>query len=107
MTTSNTPRIAMLGFGEAGRAFVSGWGASAQSRVAAYDIKAADPALAPGFATAAAERGVACHATPEPALAGANVAFCLVTADQALAAARAAAPHLPPGLVWLDGNSCA
>uniref|UniRef100_UPI0018EF1966 DUF1932 domain-containing protein n=1 Tax=Paracoccus binzhouensis TaxID=2796149 RepID=UPI0018EF1966 len=31
----------------------------------------------------------------------------LVTADQALAAAKAAAAALPPGLLWLDGNSCA
>lgn len=105
--TSNTPRIAMIGFGEAGRAFVSGWGETARGRVAAHDIKAADPAQAPAMAAAAAERGIACHALPAEALDGAAVAFCLVTADQALAAAEAAAPHLPPGTLWLDGNSCA
>lgn len=105
--TSNTPRIAMIGFGEAGRAFVSGWGEAARGRVAAHDIKAADPAQAPAMAVAAAERGIACHALPAEALEGAAVAFCLVTADQALAAAEAAAPHLPPGTLWLDGNSCA
>jgi 3-hydroxyisobutyrate dehydrogenase-like beta-hydroxyacid dehydrogenase len=35
------------------------------------------------------------------------VVFCLVTADQALAAAATCAAHLPPGTLWLDGNSCA
>lgn len=104
---SNTPRIAMIGFGEAGRAFVSGWGEAASGRVAAHDLKAADPAQAPAMAAAAAERGIACHARPAEALEGAAVAFCLVTADQALAAAEAAAPDLPPGTLWLDGNSCA
>jgi 3-hydroxyisobutyrate dehydrogenase-like beta-hydroxyacid dehydrogenase len=40
-------------------------------------------------------------------LAGAEIVFCLVTADQALAAAEACAPFVSPATLWLDGNSCA
>ncbi|MCG6121595.1 MAG: DUF1932 domain-containing protein [Microvirga sp.] len=107
MNKSNTPRIAMIGFGEAGRAFVSGFGESARDRIAAYDLKAGEPAQAQAIAEAAADRGVSCHASPARALEGASVVFCLVTADQALAAAQAAAAHLAPESLWLDGNSCA
>ncbi|WP_157018094.1 NAD(P)-dependent oxidoreductase [Mesorhizobium xinjiangense] len=101
------PRIAMIGFGEASRAFVAGWGEKGAGRIAAHDIKAADPLEAPAMEEAAGALALACHAEPAPALAEAQVAFCLVTADQALVAAKTAAPHLPPGLLWLDGNSCA
>ncbi|EPX87450.1 3-hydroxyisobutyrate dehydrogenase [Rubellimicrobium thermophilum DSM 16684] len=80
------PLLAMIGFGEAGRAFAAGFGS-----VAAHDIRPMPD----------------CHLSPGPALAGAEVVFCLVTADQALAAAEACAPHLEPGALWLDGNSCA
>lgn len=96
-------RIAMIGFGEAGRAFVAGWGDRVAGRVAAHDLKAGEPAMQ----AAAQAAGLVCHADPAGALTGADLAFCLVTADQALAAAEAAAPHLPPGLIWCDGNSCA
>jgi 3-hydroxyisobutyrate dehydrogenase-like beta-hydroxyacid dehydrogenase len=94
-------RIAMVGFGEAGRAFASGWGQAVSGRLAAYDIRAAE------LAEAASALGLVCHDTPDPALEGAEAAFCLVTADQALAAAEAVAPVVPSGLLWFDGNSCA
>ena len=95
--------IAMVGFGEAGQAFVAGWGNGAAKRVAACDLRAGDGALQAD----ARDLDVALHGAPGPALAGAGMVFCLVTADQALAAATAAAPHLPPGALWIDGNSCA
>jgi 3-hydroxyisobutyrate dehydrogenase-like beta-hydroxyacid dehydrogenase len=93
----------MIGFGEAAQAFVSGWtGAGVcPTTLRAHDLKWRDAA------PVSAGRGVAPAATPADALAGAAAVFCLVTADQALAAARAAAPHLPPGVLWFDGNSCA
>ncbi len=50
--------------------------------------------------------GVRGHAEPGPALQGARLVFCLVTADQAFRATQAAAPHLEPGAFWFDGNSC-
>ncbi|MBC7739678.1 MAG: DUF1932 domain-containing protein [Candidatus Saccharibacteria bacterium] len=102
MNVSNTPKIAVIGFGEAAEAFATGWGAAIAPQISAYDIK-----VWSGAGARAAAQGLVCHSTPEAALAGAEVALCLVTADQALAAAQACAPHLTPGLIWLDGNSCA
>lgn len=103
----STRRIVMVGFGEAAEAFVAGWGAAAEGGVAAYDVKAEDPDARAAILARAATRRVSCSADPEAALADAQIAFCLVTADQAPAAAAACAPHLPERLLWLDGNSCA
>jgi 3-hydroxyisobutyrate dehydrogenase-like beta-hydroxyacid dehydrogenase len=97
-------RIALFGFGEAGQAMAAGIaGEAAGITLAAHDLRAGT-AVMQAAATAA---GLACDAAPEPALAGADAVLCLVTADQALAAARAAAPFLAPGTLWFDGNSCA
>ncbi|MCC5983026.1 MAG: NAD(P)-dependent oxidoreductase [Rhodobacteraceae bacterium] len=101
-------RIAFIGFGEAARAFARAWAGAASAGTdtrAAFDI-AAD-AAPERFAPAARSLGVALSPDRAAALSGAGHVFCLVTADQALAAARECAPHLGPGTVWLDGNSCA
>lgn len=105
MDRMGTRDVALVGFGEAARAFVRGWGERAAGRLAAYDIKCRDDATRPVMEAAGAALGVRCHAEPAPALEGARIVFCLVTADQALAAAQACAPHLPEGTFWLDGNS--
>lgn len=106
MCATNSTRIALVGFGEAGQAFASGWDRRGAA-VAAYDIKTDDPAQA-GIMQARYDRcGVEGGGTPEAALACADRVFCVVTADQALQAARAAAPHLAPGTLWFDCNSCA
>ncbi|TRW96507.1 NAD(P)-dependent oxidoreductase [Paracoccus sp. M683] len=97
---------AFIGFGEAGSAVASGWGRPATEEMIAYDLKIhgdeADAILQAG-----AETGVAIAETPAEALAEARHVLCLVTADQAVAAARSAAPHLASGAIWYDGNSCA
>lgn len=98
--------VAMIGFGEAARAFARGWGSRMAGRLAAHDIKCADAAFRPAMEAAASACGLACHAAPAEALREAAIVFCLVTADQAVAAAEAAAPHLREGAFWLDGNSC-
>lgn len=85
--------VAFIGFGEAGQAF-------ARPGARAFDVKsdkAADYAAA----------GVQGVATVRDALSGARAAFSLVTADQALTAARDYAPFLKPGALWLDMNSVA
>lgn len=94
-------QLAFIGFGEAATAFVSGWDAHRPARVTAYDLKG--DAIAERYALHA----VAGSRRPEEALDGVQAVWCLVTADQALAAAQAAVPHLPPGTLWFDGNSCA
>ncbi len=90
------PRMAFVGFGEAGQAFCGGLQPQAAR---AYDRAP----LADRYAAA----GVAGGSDPAAALEGAGLVFCLVTADQALAAAETCAPHLTPAALWLDGNSCA
>ena len=89
--------IALIGFGEAAEAFLDGWGMGGSGRVRAFDVKSLDPAQAGALAGPLPYAGALGCASPAEALAGAGLAFCLVTADQALAAAEAAAPASPPG----------
>jgi 3-hydroxyisobutyrate dehydrogenase-like beta-hydroxyacid dehydrogenase len=101
--------IAMVGFGEAAAAFVSGWALDDPGRIAAFDVKSRMPGLAAEMAARHGAHGVSGMADLAPALAGADLVFCLVTADRAAEAAMAAAATgaLRPGALWLDGNSCA
>jgi 3-hydroxyisobutyrate dehydrogenase-like beta-hydroxyacid dehydrogenase len=100
-------KIALIGFGEAGCAFLDGWGQDVAVRVRAYDIKIDRPdTLAEMQARYEAKRVVGCRSAAE-ALAEADAVFSLVTADQALAAAEADAPHLRRDTFWFDCNSCA
>jgi 3-hydroxyisobutyrate dehydrogenase-like beta-hydroxyacid dehydrogenase len=85
------PRLSLIGFGEAARTFVQG-GLRASS---AYDV---DPAKRDGLAS---------HVSLDRALEQASVVLSLVTADQALAAAQSAAPHLVAGALYFDMNSVA
>ncbi|MCG6120383.1 MAG: DUF1932 domain-containing protein [Blastomonas sp.] len=94
------PVATFIGFGEAGRAFA--WpGARAFDRQT-YDAGSRDAMLA-AYAAAQAEGA----GDAQSALAGADVALSLVTADQALPAARDCAPLLDAGAMWLDMNSVA
>ena len=88
--------ITLYGFGEAGQSMAAGlpW-----SKLASYDL-ALDYDRSKAL-------GVRPTASPQAAVEQAKAVFCLVTADAAYEAAQAAAPHLPKGCYWLDGNSCA
>jgi len=100
----------MIGFGEAARAFVEGWRkAGGDYVVTAYDLKtAADvPDGTDAMWRAYRDYAVAGCATPGEALARADLVFCLVTADQAEAAARVIGRHVAKGALFFDGNSCA
>lgn len=88
----------MIGFGEAASTFAgaAGWAA----RAAAFDINSAKgPAMA--------EIGVMQAADRAAALAGASLVLSLVTADQAVSAARDCAGLLAEGAIWCDMNSVA
>lgn len=87
-------RIAFVGFGEAGRAF-----AAVPADRVAFDV-ALDGPGGDALRAAMAARGVA--PVDRAGVARADAALCLVTADQAVAAAGAG--PVPP--LWLDGNSC-
>jgi 3-hydroxyisobutyrate dehydrogenase-like beta-hydroxyacid dehydrogenase len=95
--------IALIGFGEAGIAFAGAWRANAR----AFDIKTDDPALAAAKRADYARAGIAGADTLAAALAGADLIVSLVTADQALAAAEAAAKSIAPGALYCDFNSVA
>ena len=94
--------LAIIGFGEAGSTFAAsgGW----QTRAKGWDtgVKARSKAVEAGSGA-----GLAMADSAAEALAGASVVLSLVTADQALEAARTYAPLMKPGALWCDGNSVA
>lgn len=100
--------IVFVGFGEAGHAIASGWSKSSLKTVRAYDLALAKEGDGRQAVLArCSEVGVEAVASLQQALDGATLIFCLVTADQALEAARTASPYLQQGAIWLDCNSCA
>jgi 3-hydroxyisobutyrate dehydrogenase-like beta-hydroxyacid dehydrogenase len=86
-----TLSFALIGYGEAARAFVSGGLAAG----AAFDV---DPAK---------RDGIAAHDALASALVNAEYILSLVTADQALVAAENAAQHLSADALYFDMNSVA
>lgn len=105
---SNRPaHVAFIGFGEAATAFLSGWGADRPDQVTAYDIKTDDASTRQTLIDRFEQNNVTGEAGSPAAVTGASAVFSVVTADQALAAAEAAAPALPKGVLWFDCNSCA
>ena len=107
--TARPARLAFIGFGEAAQAFVTGWAKERPAALAAFDIKtdAADAAIRDGKWADYTRCAVEGAATAAEALAGADMVVSVVTADQALAAAKSACGHLSPGAFYLDCNSCA
>lgn len=93
-----TERIAFIGFGEAGATFARA--AHLAPCTSAFDV---DPARTEAISRAGLEPG----ASARSALCGASAVLSLVTAGQALAAARDYAPLLTKGALWLDMNSVA
>ena len=90
-----------IGFGEAAMAFAGGGTARGYDR-----LTDAPGTRAAKLADFARHGVVACDSAGD-AVRGASAVLSLVTADQALIAATAAAPHLEPGALWLDMNSVA
>ena len=100
-------RIAFIGLGEAAGAFITGWGADRESDIAAFDIKTTLPETAPEISERAKAFRITHCITLQDAVSDADVVFSTVTADQAITAARAAAPLMQLGAYFLDMNSCA
>ncbi|MDC7986037.1 DUF1932 domain-containing protein [Rhodoplanes sp. TEM] len=99
-----TERIALIGFGEAGRSIAAGLVKEAKVAVKAYDLRFAGPEGA-----ALREAAAACGVTPctdlREAADGATVMLSLVVGSAAVAAARSAAEVLKPGCIYVDMNS--
>lgn len=98
-------RIGFIGLGEAAGALISGWGGA--HSVKAYDIKSDSTATAGEIAARGAKLGVEVCASGADAVAGVDLVFSTVTADQAVAVAEAHGPAMEAGAVWCDLNSCA
>ncbi len=93
--------VAMIGFGEAGRAF------AVNATVRAFDLKTQRDDTRAAMLAAYAATGVAVSEDVATAVSKADAVFSLVTADQAIAAAKAVAAHIRSGTFYFDGNSVA
>lgn len=93
--------IAFIGFGEAGAALAGG----APAR--GYDRKTDQSGLRAAKLQDFANAGVTACADAADAIRGVRTIFSVVTADQALAAARSGAALIEPGSFWFDMNSVA
>lgn len=93
-----THELALIGFGEAGATFAAAakWG----HRACAWDIEPAQQKVMQSHNLGRA-------LSPREALSAAPLVLSLVTADQALEAAKAYAPLLSPEAIWCDMNSVA
>lgn len=98
-------KVAFIGFGEAGPVFARALLEAGVGRIAAYDILSDDPASAGRQRAKCAALGIEDASGPAEAVTEAGLVISTVTADQTVAAARRAAPHLRAGQVYLDLNS--
>lgn len=96
-THNSAPKVALIGFGEAGYSFAvnAGW-----NEASGWDLLENRRAMMGAC-------GVEACANAADALADADVILSLVTADAALPAARNYAPLLKQGAIWCDMNSIA
>ncbi len=105
--SSERPKLAFIGFGEAAQAFASGISSEMNAPdIHAFDIKTDGPGSDEKQAEYQAH-GVTGAATCVESCADRDVIFSLVTADQAEHAATAAAAADLGGALYLDCNSCA
>ena len=94
----SAPRVALIGFGEAGETFARSAGWRGETR--GWDVL-------PERRAAMARCGVETGDDAKAAIGDRAFLLSLVTADAALDAARSYAPLLPEGALWCDMNSVA
>ncbi|MBO3761578.1 NAD(P)-dependent oxidoreductase [Ciceribacter sp. L1K22] len=99
------PAIGFVGFGEAAHAIAGHW-TRPPSDVFAYDMKLRQGIDIDQLQHRGKEANVVLCTDPADAVGTAGLVFSLVTADQALQAARDCAPFISADCLWLDGNSC-
>jgi 3-hydroxyisobutyrate dehydrogenase-like beta-hydroxyacid dehydrogenase len=104
MNRRNTPRIAFIGFGEAGQAIAAGLRESGIERIAAWDILFPESAGAK-LKEAGESMGVRCAGSAAEAVAETDMIVSAVTAASSLEAAQSVAPHLSGNPYYLDINS--
>lgn len=97
--------VGLIGFGEVGKIFATGFKAKDVGKVCAWDLKFADAALAQSELAAASEAGIDACASAAELCARSQLVISAVTASSTLAVAQEAAPHLRAGGWFLDLNS--
>lgn len=95
MSLAMTKIVALIGLGEAAETFARA--GSWQARAQGWDLLPSRRMAMDEIAASSIVEALAC----------APLVLSLVTAHQALPAARAYAGHLAPGAIWCDGNSVA
>jgi len=104
MTLRNTPRIAFIGFGEAGQAIASGLREEDVADIAAWDILFPKPE-GETLRMAGVKAGVRLATSAAEAIAASDIIISAVTAASSLEAAQSVAPHLAGNPYYLDINS--
>ncbi len=104
MTGRNTPRIAFIGFGEAGQAIASGLREGGIERIAAWDIMFPN-AEGEKLKAAGAQMSVRLATSAQDAVRDSDMVISAVTAASNYAAAQSVAPHLAGNPWYLDINS--
>jgi 3-hydroxyisobutyrate dehydrogenase-like beta-hydroxyacid dehydrogenase len=104
MSLRNTPRVSVIGFGEAGQAIASGLRESGIERIAAWDILFPKPD-GERLRAQAQTIGVRCAASAGDAVAETDMIISAVTAASSMEAARSVAAHLAGRPYYLDINS--
>jgi 3-hydroxyisobutyrate dehydrogenase-like beta-hydroxyacid dehydrogenase len=97
--------VTLIGYGEAGRTFARAAGWEAQAQV--FDIKTSEAQTREQMLADFETDGVSGFENLVAALDGSSAILSLVTADQALTAAKNAAPHIVPTALYFDMNSVA
>jgi 3-hydroxyisobutyrate dehydrogenase-like beta-hydroxyacid dehydrogenase len=100
------PRLAFIGFGEAGPQIAKGLIGAGIRHVAAYDILADSADTRERWMAHARSFGAEPKTSAADAVADADVILCTVTSKEALKAAEGAVAHLRQGQLYLDLNSC-
>jgi 3-hydroxyisobutyrate dehydrogenase len=98
----NTPRFAVIGFGEVGQILAQDLVAAGCEATGVFDIKFTDKDSAPSRAAIGPFRPGASH---RDAVKGAQLVISAVTAEQGLQAAEATAGGIEPGAFYVDINS--
>jgi 3-hydroxyisobutyrate dehydrogenase len=98
----NTPRFAIIGFGEVGQILAQDLVGAGCEVAGTYDLKFADPGSIPSRAAVGPYRAASGH---HDAVKGARLVISSVTAEQGLEAARAVAGGIAPGAFYVDVNS--
>jgi len=104
MNLRNTPRLAFIGFGEAGQAIAAGLAEAGLKEITAWDILFPEPSGAP-LRAAGEAMGARLAMSAADAVRGSDIIIAAVTASSSLDAAKSVAPHLAGNPYYLDINS--